>query len=278
MDALPYLLAAQALMAAITMLWVRRYLRRLADEDGAVSAARRDVAALIAELDATTDRNLTIVEDKLGELKSALAEIDKRLALLSRERPSRAGASMGGAAPGLAEDTAAYAPTPSRRAPPVAYDRRGLPSDEYAFSAAVPEEDTGRGASSARAALDPQAALDPRAAFDTRAARSAAGAYDGPPSGPPSGPRVERPSQAAGSLPAGAAGSLPAGAAGSGGVPFVRLSQRQFEAEESFSDRVIRLYRKGLSADAIAATLGAHRSEVEIAIAMEESRSGAGGP
>lgn len=213
MESLPYLLAAQAVIAAVTILWVRRYLRRLADEDGAVAAARRDVAALIAELDATADRNLTIVEDKLGELKAALAEIDKRLALLSRERPARTGAASESAASGPVPEPAAYAAPPPRRAPPVAYDRRGLPSDEFAFSAAVPE-----------AAENPSAAPKP-----------------------------------------------------SNGVPFVRLSQRQFEAEESFPDRVIRLYRKGLSADAIAATLGAHRSEVEIAIAMEESRSGSGG-
>lgn len=213
MDALPYLLAAQALLAAVAMLWVRRYLRRLADEDGAVAAARRDLAALIAELDATTDRNITIVEDKLGELKSALGEIDKRLALLSRERPVRAGAASENAASAPVQEAAAYAAPPPRRAPPVAYDRRGLPSDEFAFSAAVPEADA-----------KPAAAAKP-----------------------------------------------------ADGVPFVRLSQRQFEAEDSFPDRVIRLYRKGLSADAIAATLGAHRSEVEIAIAMEESRSGSGG-
>lgn len=213
MDALPYLLAAQALIAAVAMLWVRRYLRRLADEDGAVAAARRDLAALIAELDATTDRNLTIVEDKLAELKSALGEIDKRLALLSRERPVRTGAASENAASAPVQAPAGYAAPPPRRAPPVAYDRRGLPSDEFAFSAAVPEADT-----------RPDAAAKP-----------------------------------------------------AGGVPFVRLSQRQFEAEESFPDRVIRLYRKGLSADAIAASLGAHRSEVEIAIAMEESRSGSGG-
>lgn len=236
MDALPYLLAAQALIAAVTMLWVRRYLRRLADEDGAVAAARRDVAGLIAELDATADRNLTIVEDKLGELKAALAEIDKRLALLSRERPVRANATTENVAPGPVQAPTAFEAPPPRRAPPVAYDRRGLPSDEFAFSAAVPEADTRLEA----------------------AARPAAGAYDGPPPDgyPPAGRGAEAPR--------------------SGGVPFVRLSQRQFEAEESFPDRVIRLYRKGLSADAIAATLGAHRSEVEIAIAMEESRSGSG--
>jgi hypothetical protein len=237
MDALPYLLAAQALIAAVTILWVRRYLKRLADEDGAVAAARRDVAALIAELDATTDRNLTIVEDKLSELKAALAETDKRLALLSRERPVRGGAASESSAPGPVQERAAYAAPPPRRAPPVAYDRRGLPSDEFAFSAAVPEANTRSDA----------------------AAKPAASAYDGPPTDGPTAERRE------------------AGASGRDGVPFVRLSQRQFEAEESFPDRVIRLYRKGLSADAIAANLGAHRSEVEIAIAMEESRSGSGG-
>ncbi len=236
MDALPYLLAAQALIAAVTILWVRRYLKRLADEDGAVAAARRDVAALIAELDATTDRNLTIVEDKLGELKAALAETDKRLALLSRERPAQAGGMTARAATGPADEPSGYAPQP-RRAAPVAYDRRGLPSDEFAFSAAVPGADAKPGA----------------------AAKPAAGAYDGP---PPDGIPSER---------------REAGSPGRDGVPFVKLSQRQFEAEESFPDRVIRLYRKGLSADAIAANLGAHRSEVEIAIAMEESRSGSGG-
>lgn len=112
MDALPYLLAAQALIAAVTILWVRRYLKRLADEDGAVAAARRDVAALIAELDATTDRNLTIVEDKLGELKAALAETDKRLALLSRERPAQAGGVAAGAATVLPDRAAGYGPPP----------------------------------------------------------------------------------------------------------------------------------------------------------------------
>ena len=235
MDALPYLLAAQALIAAVTILWVRRYLKRLADEDGAVAAARRDVAALIAELDATTDRNLTIVEDKLGELKAVLAETDKRLALLSRERPAQASGVAAGAATAAPDRAAGYAPP--RRAAPVAYDRRGLPNDEFAFSAAVPEADTRLGVE----------------------AKPAAGASDGmPPEGIPSERRE-------------------AGTSGRDGVPFVRLSQRQFEAEESFPDRVIRLYRKGLSADAIAATLGAHRSEVEIAIAMEESRSGSGG-
>jgi hypothetical protein len=34
-----------------------------------LAQARRDVASLIVELDGTTDRNVTIIEDKLTELK-----------------------------------------------------------------------------------------------------------------------------------------------------------------------------------------------------------------
>jgi hypothetical protein len=57
--------------------------------DEEIGRIRREIGSLIIELDASADRNITVLEDRLNTLKEIVAETDKRIAILSRDRGKR---------------------------------------------------------------------------------------------------------------------------------------------------------------------------------------------
>ncbi len=240
MDNIALFLALQALFFVFFGLWFKAKLRRFADEDGMLSQARRDVASLIVELDGTTDRNLTIIEDKLTELKSLIGDAEKRIALLARDKPQRSRA-------------------------PDAYDRHGLalPFDgaELPAAAAAPRA-LGRPTTEAPVA---EARSAPE---DTDAAAPGAYAYSGllPDQTTISGDALK-----GADLPQVRLRSRPVAPAAA--APMLRQSSAPLAIDEPFPDRVMALHRRGMSTELIASQLGAHLSEVEIVVAMEEGRS-----
>ena len=58
-----------------------------ADEE--MDRIRREIGSVILELDSATDRNVTVVEDRLATLRDLLAEADRRIGILSGERVRR---------------------------------------------------------------------------------------------------------------------------------------------------------------------------------------------
>ncbi len=50
-----------------------------------LSSVEKEVDALITELNQNADRNLTLMEERLGQLQKVIAEADKRLLLLKKD-------------------------------------------------------------------------------------------------------------------------------------------------------------------------------------------------
>jgi len=61
-------------------------------------------------------------------------------------------------------------------------------------------------------------------------------------------------------------------------LPELSVAAEPIEPERSLRERALDLYRKGFSADIIAARLGAAVSEIELLVDIEERRSGPRGP
>ena len=226
-------LALQAFFFVFFSLWFKAKLRSFADEGGMLAQARRDVASLIVELDGTTDRNVTIIEDKLTELKAMITDAEKRIALLARDKPQRSRGPEAYDRQGLALPFEGAEPAESANVPrsidtlsiaaPAKPSNAGA-NNAYAYTGALPDQTPFPGSAAAQAEL-PQVHLRHRPATQAAA------------------------------------------------VPLVRPSAAPLVIEEPFPDRVMDLYRRGMSTELIAAQLGAPLSEVDIVVAMEEGRS-----
>ncbi|TFG84798.1 MAG: hypothetical protein E4H20_02120 [Spirochaetales bacterium] len=223
-------LVMQALLCVLVVIWVRVRLRRFLDSDETVDRARKDVASLLVELDGTTDRNVTILEAKLSELKDMVADADRRIALLARDKPKGS-------------------------APPVSYDRHGKATHQPGAVRPLAQE-TPSQAGGISDGLGEQAAISEPG--DQRRRGTSDYAYSATP--PPATSARHTPGEEDVDRD-----SPP--------VPFIRFSSKPIPVEEPFPDRVMYLFRKGMSVDMIATNLGANASEVEIVIAMEEGRN-----
>lgn len=70
-------------------IFFRKRFREALDVGKAVDEARREMGALIAELNRTTERNVTLIEDRIASIGEAIEEADRRFALLKREAEGR---------------------------------------------------------------------------------------------------------------------------------------------------------------------------------------------
>lgn len=82
-------LAIQVLVSVALIVWTRARIRGALGSDEEIGRIRREIGSLIIELDASADRNITVLEDRLNTLKEIVAETDKRIAILSRDRGKR---------------------------------------------------------------------------------------------------------------------------------------------------------------------------------------------
>lgn len=78
-------LAASAVSFAALYLLLTRRVRALVDPDTILAQIRREVEELIVELNSTTERNISLMEQKLKTLSGVLQKVEKRLAVLRRE-------------------------------------------------------------------------------------------------------------------------------------------------------------------------------------------------
>lgn len=79
----------QILISVFLIIWTRVSVRRFLGSDEEINRVRREIGALIIELDSSADRNVTVLEDRLSSLKDLLVETDKRIAVLGQERSRR---------------------------------------------------------------------------------------------------------------------------------------------------------------------------------------------
>jgi hypothetical protein len=69
----------------VLYLILKKKIERRTDPSAALSEIRDEVDRIIVELNQTTDRNITLIEDKLAALGEKLAVADRKIALLQKE-------------------------------------------------------------------------------------------------------------------------------------------------------------------------------------------------
>ncbi|MDC7223100.1 MAG: hypothetical protein PQJ60_05120 [Spirochaetales bacterium] len=79
------LLAVQIL----TFLYFRLQIRRELSRENRIDSVRREIEQLIIELDRTTDRNVEILEDRIGALKEAVKQGERVIRLIESEQEKR---------------------------------------------------------------------------------------------------------------------------------------------------------------------------------------------
>jgi len=89
MTAILLVLAVQIVISVFLISWTRSKVRNFLGSNDEIDRIRREIGALIIELDASADRNVTVLEDRLGALKDLLVEADKRIAILGQEKVRR---------------------------------------------------------------------------------------------------------------------------------------------------------------------------------------------
>ncbi len=67
-------------------LLLKRRISRTMDPARVLESIRQEVDQIIVELNQTTNRNITLVEDRLASLRDLLAHADRKLGLLRREQ------------------------------------------------------------------------------------------------------------------------------------------------------------------------------------------------
>ena len=89
MTQFPILLAVNLAGLALIFLYVRGRVRKALEVDGLQERLREELGQLVRDLNQTTDRNITLLEDAVRSLKEAVAEADRRAAVLRREAERR---------------------------------------------------------------------------------------------------------------------------------------------------------------------------------------------
>ena len=83
---LPLLFSASALLITIvSFLFFKSYLKHRTGQERILTEFRQEVNSILKTIDETTDRDISLLEDREKRLKNLLAEVDKRLILYIRE-------------------------------------------------------------------------------------------------------------------------------------------------------------------------------------------------
>jgi hypothetical protein len=85
MQAIIVALSSSAVAFAVLYLLLTRRVRKLVDPEAIMGQIRREVEELIAELNHTTERNITLMEEKVKAIAGTLEASEKRIAVLRRE-------------------------------------------------------------------------------------------------------------------------------------------------------------------------------------------------
>jgi hypothetical protein len=79
---------------AILYLVLKKKIEARTDSSVVLGQIRDEVDRIILELNQTTERNISLIEDKLAALSDLLGQADKRIALLRRESEKNAASSQ----------------------------------------------------------------------------------------------------------------------------------------------------------------------------------------
>jgi hypothetical protein len=75
------------LVIVATVLW--RYVERRTGERSALDEIKREVGAIITELNQTTERNIELVEDRMRRIREMVEAVDRRLGALKRHEDAQ---------------------------------------------------------------------------------------------------------------------------------------------------------------------------------------------
>ena len=78
-------------IGGLVLIWflLRARIARTLEIDGLLAEARKEARLLTIEINETTDRNITLVEDRLTALRELLSEADRRIGVARRETGRR---------------------------------------------------------------------------------------------------------------------------------------------------------------------------------------------
>jgi hypothetical protein len=155
-----------------TFLYFRSYLNRRTSAERVLRELREEVEKLVSEVDLATDRDVTLVEDRIKTLRALLDESDKRIATMKREAERRLSEERAYSELGRRATALRYEAASPRPAPPPP-ERPAAPADLFAAESAPAPEAVLREAApvpSAPAAAVPASAEEPAAPRFVRAA------------------------------------------------------------------------------------------------------------
>ena len=237
-------------LGGLVLIWflLRARIAKALEIDGLLAEARKEARLLTIEINETTDRNITLVEDSLTSLRELLAEADRRMGVVRREAGRR---QVEGEVYSRLGRRAPVGPT--------------IPSDE----------DEGPGGEMPRSEGPGGASPVPLVFGGRRAERNDSATRGEAGSRGEAQPRFEAavPPPASAPVPNPTAAPTPTPTAPPR-RPEISHSAASVIPPRSLRERAIELYRSGFSADIIAARLGATVSEIELLVSLEEGRAG----
>jgi hypothetical protein len=176
--------AASLIIAGFSFIYFRAYIRRRTGAERILADFKEEVDKLIADIDAYTDRDAALVEDRITTLRSLLDDADRRIAVYARELGRRQTQEAAYAALGRGRKIAGAAsaePEKPREKGPL--PPAGSPAVPGGNSAGAAAGDTAGGnAGSVPADTGPSAALPPEQNAAPRFVRAARDIEPAPPS------------------------------------------------------------------------------------------------
>jgi len=230
--------ALSLVLWAASFIYFRLYLSRRTGARNVLAEMRDEVDKLVSEIDSATDRDVTLVEDRMKSLRALLDETDKRLGTMRREAERRGSEEKAYAEIGRRGRTQAGRQDYGDY-PPAEATAMTVPAGPASMGATLPQGSPQVAQVSELPDTEPNpagpvptASPAPQSAFQPAPQPTPAGTYE------PGRPRFS-------------------------------VSAKPVEPKPApFSERVLELHRAGFSEDLIAKRLGTTIGEVDLAIAL----------
>ncbi|MFW6313804.1 MAG: hypothetical protein ACOC2N_07960, partial [Spirochaetota bacterium] len=85
--------AITVILVVVAYLVLNRNIRTRTSQQTALDEIKREVGAIITELNSTTERNIELIEDRIASLERLIEQADKRVGVLRRDLATRSGES-----------------------------------------------------------------------------------------------------------------------------------------------------------------------------------------
>jgi hypothetical protein len=85
--------AITVILVVVAYLVLNRNIKARTSQQAALDEIKREVGAIITELNSTTERNIELIEDRIASLERLVGQADKRLGALRRDLATRSGES-----------------------------------------------------------------------------------------------------------------------------------------------------------------------------------------